>query len=158
MSKSSYQRAWRDKNKEAISISRKQYRLDNIEKILKQEAALRISNKENISESLRKYKYSVKGKYSLLKIEAARREHIVSISFDEYKSIAFLPCNYCKLEIPPSTGSNLDRIDNSRGYEVDNVLPCCGPCNVIRSDKLSVDEMEVAMFAVMEYRRKKRAA
>lgn len=28
----------------------------------------------------------------------------------------------------------LDRVDSSRGYTPDNVVPCCRPCNVAKSD------------------------
>lgn len=35
-----------------------------------------------------------------------------------------------------------------------NVLPCCGKCNLIRGDNLTVDEMKVAMNSMIEFRKK----
>lgn len=43
-----------------------------------------------------------------------------------------LNCHYCKEENLAEIG--LDRIDNSRGYIHNNVLPCCTTCNMIRRD------------------------
>jgi hypothetical protein len=47
------------------------------------------------------------------------------------KELISQPCFYCG-----RTGSSisLDRVDNSRGYDTDNVNPCCLLCNVIKRD------------------------
>ena len=37
------------------------------------------------------------------------------------------PCHYCGFVAKFLNG--IDRKDNARGYEIDNVLPCCGTCN-----------------------------
>ena len=29
--------------------------------------------------------------------------------------------------------NGIDRFDNSRGYDLDNCVPCCGVCNVMKS-------------------------
>lgn len=34
----------------------------------------------------------------------------------------------CRGPLSP-TGHNVDRVDNRKGYEWSNVVPCCGPCN-----------------------------
>lgn len=34
-----------------------------------------------------------------------------------------------------------DRIDNSKGHTLDNILPCCDFCNIARSDHFTVEEM-----------------
>jgi len=59
-------------------------------------------------------------------------------------------CNYC--DAPPSnvssagcsrTGSfaysGIDRVDNSRGYEPDNVVPCCIDCNRAKRTRTRAD-------------------
>jgi hypothetical protein len=35
----------------------------------------------------------------------------------------------------------VDRIDNDGSYRLSNLVPCCGPCNSIRSSILSHEEM-----------------
>jgi ATP-dependent protease ClpP protease subunit len=64
------------------------------------------------------------------------------------------PCFYCGGSLPP-TGHGLDRILNDKkiGYTLENVVPCCATCNMVRGDKLSASEMIVAMQAVKEQRR-----
>ena len=42
-----------------------------------------------------------------------------------------LVCFYCLKEIG-GYGHGLDRIDNTKGHEASNVIPCCGVCNRFR--------------------------
>jgi hypothetical protein len=60
------------------------------------------------------------------------------IPTNEITDIIKTPCYSCGLS---DKSRGLDRIDNSRGYERGNVLPCCEDCNVSRSDHFSVEEM-----------------
>jgi len=50
----------------------------------------------------------------------------------EYASLIQLPCTYCGELANPHHG--LDRVDNSRGYSLDNVTPCCKMCNRMKSN------------------------
>lgn len=42
-------------------------------------------------------------------------------------------CLYCGVRRKLHGG--IDRVDNRRGYEPDNVVPCCGPCNRRKRDR-----------------------
>lgn len=46
-------------------------------------------------------------------------------------------CSYCGVSGP----LGLDRIDNSAGHTVGNMVPCCYSCNVTRGDRFSYSEM-----------------
>lgn len=46
-------------------------------------------------------------------------------------------CYYCG----SSNQIGADRINNSKGHSMDNVLPCCSVCNSVRSDIFTVEEM-----------------
>ena len=46
-------------------------------------------------------------------------------------------CIYCG----DTANIGLDRIDNKRGHEIGNVVPCCYECNVARGDNFSFEEM-----------------
>lgn len=35
----------------------------------------------------------------------------------------------------------VDRIDNSVPYSLENIIPCCGPCNAVRGGVLTHEEM-----------------
>ena len=72
------------------------------------------------------------------------------IEMSEYAALITNLCHYCGGMT--GNGVALDRIDNTKGYRVDNVVPCCGDCNTMRGDKLTKEEMEVAMKAVLELR------
>jgi hypothetical protein len=75
------------------------------------------------------------------------------ISLDSYVTIIQNPCHYCGTSLKDRQGHSLDRKDNDLGYTPANVLPCCGTCNRIRGDNLTVPEMEAAMRAVLEFRK-----
>jgi hypothetical protein len=45
----------------------------------------------------------------------------------EAAKIITQPCDYCGSLPDPYNG--IDRVDNTRGYELDNVVPCCMDCN-----------------------------
>lgn len=83
----------------------------------------------------------------------ARLKDRVKLSKEQYCQIFSddPSCIYCGAKIR-GIGSGLDRIDNKLDYTVDNVNPCCGTCNDIRGDNLSVEEMKVAMTAVLKLR------
>jgi hypothetical protein len=40
-----------------------------------------------------------------------------------------------------SSGHSLDRIDNSKPHFASNVVPACGVCNRVRSDRFTYEEM-----------------
>lgn len=84
---------------------------------------------------------------------AKTRNHEWAITLEQYSALLLMGCHYCGSDLTHSTGGSLDRKNNERGYTMDNVLPCCGECNVIRSCKLTVDEMEVVAKALHSYRR-----
>lgn len=74
-----------------------------------------------------------------------------------YASIISKPCSYCDNSlghVQKETGAGLDRLDNSKGYTVDNVISCCGFCNSLRSDILTVEETKVAVEAILNLRNK----
>lgn len=72
---------------------------------------------------------------------------ITKLEFDEYLK---LPCYYCNEK---STG--LDRIDNNKGYQKDNILPCCIRCNHTRNVYWTVEETKKMITMILKYRQKK---
>lgn len=51
----------------------------------------------------------------------------------EAAQLIIQPCNYCGSLPNPYNG--IDRVDNSIGYELGNVVPCCKYCNSAKSTK-----------------------
>jgi hypothetical protein len=86
-----------------------------------------------INEIYRSYKYG-----------AMARNHEFSLSVEQFRSLISLNCFYCG-EAPsrPRKTTNkfgaicvngIDRIDNSKGYTVENSVPCCDKCNHGKKD------------------------
>jgi hypothetical protein len=93
-----------------------------------------------------------KNRYIILKGLAKRRKLEFNITKKDYFTLISYPCHYCQKSLLDETGGGLDRIDNDKGYTLDNVLSCCGTCNKIRGDSLTVEETVVAIQAVLAYR------
>lgn len=77
--------------------------------------------------------------YKALCIRAGKKQIELQISKEEFKILTKKNCYYCGVP-PQQSHSNrigstqyvyngLDRIDNSLGYTLNNVVPCCGRCN-----------------------------
>lgn len=49
-------------------------------------------------------------------------------------------CDYCLAPLG-KYGVGLDRINNSKGYTIDNIVPCCGNCNKLKNNILTRFEM-----------------
>jgi hypothetical protein len=118
----------RDENKD------KEWRLKNKEKIRANGAAWRRRN------PLR-----------AVMINAEQRGLPVSITNEQLVKLRKRPCHYCGGSLPPA-GSGLDRLDNTKGYHLDNVVPCCTTCNLMRGDRLTPEETKVAAQAIKQYR------
>jgi hypothetical protein len=68
-----------------------------------------------------------------------------NLDFETFFKLTQLTCHYCgampyqiySVKNATSNGNfvynGLDRIDNSKGYDLDNVVTCCGICNTMRS-------------------------
>jgi len=85
------------------------------------------------------------------KQHARRRGYSWGLSKEEFKSLTQQPCKYCGQ--PPSnycgekaqcknggyTYTGIDRVDNTKGYFLSNVVPCCGVCNRAKDTQTEED-------------------
>ena len=107
----------------------------------------------------RKYdsEYSVKinSRWKSAKSAAKRRKISFSFSLEEYTKAIEPECYYCNGEFntPSKCGVGLDRLDNSKGYDIENVVSCCTTCNYLRGDILSPEETKVAVQAILKFRK-----
>lgn len=95
----------------------------------------------------------LEARYNHLVFQARKRGIACSLTYDDYVAIARYPsCHYCGSALcwhpfvrgghsrVGGSASNLDRADNSRGYERGNVVPCCARCNQAKSYFFTYDE------------------
>ncbi len=72
-----------------------------------------------------------------------------TLSKEQFRELVKQNCYYCGQEpnqiykSQNQTGeyiyNGLDRIDNTKGYIVDNVVPCCGVCNWMKRDLSQIE-------------------
>lgn len=55
-----------------------------------------------------------------------------------FSNIIRKPCIYCG----SINNVGCDRLDNKRGHLIDNIVPCCYICNVVRSNLFTFEEMK----------------
>jgi len=67
-----------------------------------------------------------KVKYSYYKKNARVKKNEWNLTFEEFMTFWQKPCNYCGSKIETI---GLDRVDNKKGYNLDNVVSCCWICN-----------------------------
>jgi 5-methylcytosine-specific restriction endonuclease McrA len=96
---------------------------------------------------------SFNGLFSHYVRSAKYRGYEWALSKDQFRSITVQCCSYCGSK--PSQShlthksaygeyiyTGVDRVDNSRGYEIDNVVPCCGTCNRAKGAMSSEEFLE----------------
>ena len=80
--------------------------------------------------------------------DANARQLTFNISREEFEKLIFLDCHYCgrkpsqsvkigkdyKEWHPTFRYNGIDRVDNLKGYEIGNLVPCCNQCNKARRD------------------------
>ena len=81
--------------------------------------------------------------YSTYRIQAKERGYEFDLTLDEFETITAKDCHYCgakpsnksKAETKNQTDfiyNGIDRVDNKKGYFVDNCVPCCQICNKMK--------------------------
>jgi hypothetical protein len=140
-----------------LSVEEMKYAMNKLLITSSKELARIKAPKYVFSDMYPQHEYWVVTQYKKLFQSARTRKLVLKISFDDYSKLVSLPCFYCERILPRAFGYCLDRINNSKGYLLNNVIPCCGDCNSVRSDKLSFEETVVFMKAVVKYRQQRRS-
>lgn len=97
--------------------------------------------------------YKIEYRFTHAKSTAKQRKKCWDLNLEQYSNFLKKKCYYCNKSLLNESGIGLDRIDNSKGYVFDNVLPCCGSCNQIRGDHLTVPEMKLIMKVLIKFRK-----
>lgn len=95
-----------------------------------------------------KHQYGVRNKYyQNYKNNALSRNHIFELLFDDFNNVIIQNCYYCgqepqfndrwiKIEHknqPKLAYNGIDRVDSLKGYTINNVVPCCSKCNLMKN-------------------------
>ncbi|MBS6574788.1 HNH endonuclease [Parabacteroides goldsteinii] len=137
---------WASKlGKSATEIKTRYYRHKNdytTEEILFGKRTIEAKTIKDISELTSKQKLKDKASkmISSYKLRDFKRKRDFNISQDWFiENILKSKCIYCG----DTMKLGCDRIDNTKGHTMDNVVPCCYSCNVARFDNFTFEEMKI---------------
>lgn len=98
---------------------------------------------------------TITGTFQNYRSSAESRGFEFGLTQDDVENMIFQDCYYCgsaptrqrvlgqgkwtRLSIP---ANGIDRIDSSKGYTIDNILPCCTDCNYLKVDRSNEEFLE----------------
>jgi hypothetical protein len=100
--------------------------------------------------------------FAFYKKGAKARDFQFNLSFEQLVEFLKKSCHYCGIEPSNSSATinphgasqilynGIDRIDNSKGYIVENLVSCCKNCNYAKFD-LSYEEFKIYLKRLGEY-------
>jgi hypothetical protein len=71
----------------------------------------------------------INSRYSAYLKGANRRKYDFNISINDFMLFWQKPCEYCGDEIKTI---GIDRVNNNKGYTIDNICSCCKTCNFLK--------------------------
>lgn len=102
-------------------------------------------NAEHCKEYMKKYNSGVERKWEWYKNRAAKEQLPLDEAHkDEIKEFFLSLCTYCAREPDLYDVNGLDRIDNTKGYTIDNIVACCKSCNMMKRTASVADFLAVA--------------
>lgn len=140
---------YRDDNKEKLKEIKGIYYEQNKELLREKAKVYRKNNEKKIKEKSREAEH----RFRKLKVSAKRRGIQVTLEQQEYTTLINNNCYYCDGKLGKSlTGSGLDRVNHLGGYDLNNVVPCCGICNITRHVNFTVQETKEMITALLKFR------
>lgn len=94
----------------------------------------------------RKMTHSIRETYGIYKRNAKKRGFDFNLTYNDIGTLMYSDCYYCGGF--PSEINGIDRVDSSKGYNVNNVVPCCSKCNYLKN---SSTQEEFALWIVNVY-------
>jgi hypothetical protein len=91
-------------------------------------------------------------RFSAAKSQARRRGLEWSISRETLEILQKSSCFYCGGKVS-LVATGLDRVDNTKGYTMQNVVPCCKVCNMVKGYAHTKEETLVMIEARENYRK-----
>lgn len=97
--------------------------------------------KKKHQKRLYKNNRSIKSRFNRGKKSCGYRGLKWNIKLKDYEKLINSNCYYCGFDTKLQAGINLDRLNNNKGYMLNNVVPCCKNCNFIKNSILTCKEM-----------------
>lgn len=123
---------------EILEKNRK-FRIRHRDRILRQKREYYRANIQDKDSKLYKYMSGPAPRFKLYRRHAKSRNLSFDLSREQFDSFWNIPCAYCGSDIKTI---GLDRVDNAKGYSIDNVVACCHPCNVAKGKMSTAEFLE----------------
>lgn len=95
----------------------------------------------------------ISSRFSQSRYKANKAKLEWSLTLEQYEDLVTKVCVYCETTLAGATGKALDRLDNAKGYTLDNVVPCCGDCNYLRGIRMSYLETKEVVKLLKQLRK-----
>lgn len=142
---------WRKSNKDKVLVQKRKYYQKHKVRLRKEAKAKYKIDKIRILDKNKKWrKESVKGQFRDIKRGAEKRNLEFKITLDQAAGFKNKKCNYCGKAVKRIS---LDRVNNNRGYVIDNIVTCCEKCNRMKRN-MTVNEFINQCKKIIQYSRK----
>jgi len=107
----------------------------------------RSTHKKERNASGKAWSQTRKAKYGYYKRNAKKRDLAFDLTMEEFMTFWQAYCTYCPDQIATI---GIDRIDSSKGYSLENCVPCCWECNRIKGDR-NIDNINTHMLKMLKH-------
>lgn len=95
--------------------------------------------KKKFNDKWLKWSRTLRGQFTTSKNKVTHKGVSWKLTFEQFAELRSKPCFYCDGPLP-ETSIGLDRLVAEEGYSVNNVVPCCRNCNMLKGDMLTLRE------------------
>jgi len=98
------------------------------------------------------------GSYTEYNKSAEKRNLKFEITKEEFINIISQKCNYCGVSglcnrYNVYGAGGIDRINSNKGYKLNNCVPCCGQCNIMKHDYTKQDFLNKCLQIIQEQKK-----
>lgn len=72
---------------------------------------------------------------------ATKRAYDMMLTYEQFYELIMKPCYYCDYKVEDEV-NGIDRYDNTKGYTIENCVPCCEMCNIMKLDQTAEEFLE----------------
>lgn len=119
---------YKDNHKEESRNNWSKWYQKNKDAVCEKAMVRHFENHEAVCKKLQYYARTIDARFKYSIRNARKRNKCWEIPIEEYEVLLSNPCYYCGNPLG-ATAIGLDRSDSTKGYLLDNVVPCCKRCN-----------------------------
>lgn len=126
-----YHKKWYQVNKKDKDAKNKKWHQNNKKCSVEIVQAYVKRNKEKVIKYNKGYQQTSDGLFRTTKYNAKQKNNEFLLTKQQFEKIVSKPCQYCGEKIERR---GIDRINNNKGYTIENSAPCCKMCNYMKKN------------------------